>query len=274
MNCSGEEVGVHDGLHVINCKAHGYAHLHPLPSDGDQARLYSHFWDTEKPGAWKKIQEDKPWRWRNYEELLERVEGELDGPRSCLDVGCGLGDFMEFMAHRPGWRIHGVDPDHKARMLSSRWGVVWPRIKRMDYTLVTMNQVLEHLLEPRIVLEEVYKSMAPNGLLLVSVPNDFTNIQKWASRRVGRQWWIHRHHVNYFGFESMEKLLRRCGFEPIHRTTSFPMELFLFLTDYTKKASTGRRLHRLRKLIDPLFPYPWMARKGIGRHVVFLARKT
>lgn len=276
--CAGPVVGRNGGLVVIACHACSLNHLYPLPSEEDQQDLYENFWDGEIPDSQDYIQKDKPWLWRAYRNLISKIERILPHPWSMMDVGCGTGDFLEFIANRPGWRPMGVDPDPKARQLSQRWGAVWPSVPLgTRVSCVAMNQVLEHLRDPYTALMEARAVLKPGGTLLVSTPNDFSGIQKWAERRVGRKWWIHRHHVNYFTPHSLKQILGEAGFEVVYQTTSFPMELFLFFTNYTKSAATGRRIHSIRKFLDRMgvgVLYPWMARHGVGRHITVIARRV
>lgn len=103
-----------------------------------------------------------------YPSLIRHVWGRV------LDVGCGIGDFVEF---RPG--TVGVDVNPHA--------VAWCRRRGLDCQLmetdrlpfpaggfegVVLDNVLEHLAAPEPLLSEIHRVLLPGGRLLVGVPGE------------------------------------------------------------------------------------------------------
>jgi SAM-dependent methyltransferase len=80
---------------------------------------------------------------------------------------------------RQGWRVLGVDisPSAVARVrrelgLPVVLGTLpHPRLKAASFDLVSMWQSLEHVHDPRTVLEEAYRLLVPGGQLLIAAPN-------------------------------------------------------------------------------------------------------
>jgi ABC-type dipeptide/oligopeptide/nickel transport system permease subunit len=119
------------------------------------------------------------------------------------------------------------------------------------------------------------------------VPNDFNALQRAAAADLGRKpWWIvPPHHLNYFDFDSLGRLLRRVGFILAGRTTTFPMELFLLMgEDYTSDDQLGRALHAKRKRLERALAaageagaiealYGALAGVGLGRECVVFATR-
>ena len=100
------------------------------------------------------------------------------------------------------------------------------------------------------------------------------------------EWWVAPlQHINYFNCQSLENLLKKIGFEPRYKTTSFPMELFLLMgDDYIDKAELGRKIHAKRKMFEINMDrsgntalkrrlYDLLAGIGLGRQVTVMARK-
>ena len=57
--------------------------------------------------------------------------------------------------------------------------------------------------------------------------------------------------MNYFNFDSLERTLRRCGFEPRMREATFPMEWFLLQgIDYIGRDDIGRKCHAQRMALE------------------------
>jgi len=102
--------------------------------------------------------------------LYPKVSAELDG--LVLDVGCGIGDML---AYRPG--TIGVDIDASniewctARQLDAR--LMEPDVLPFDASTfdgVILDNVLEHIAEPRPLLSEIRRVLKPASKLVVGVP--------------------------------------------------------------------------------------------------------
>jgi SAM-dependent methyltransferase len=229
--------------------------------------LYGEFWEKDiLPTYGADMDEDRVWKERGWGEVLRHVRvGFL------LDVGCGMGDFMRYVSKIPGWFVAGCDPDPVARESAQRYGVVRASVGacvRSD--VVSMLQVLEHVRDPVAELRAARERLLPGGCLIVSVPNDFTPLQTLFRD----QWWIHRHHVNYFSRESLRGLLEREGFRVEWETTSFPTPIWRL---FSRGHRSGRFFHRVRKALDWMglrHLYPLFAKTGLGRHVVYVARRV
>lgn len=76
--------------------------------------------------------------------------------------------------------------------------------------VITAMHVLEHLSDPRAFVEEVYKKLAPTGILAVAVPN----IASYLAKKDGLSWrYIALEHLSYFSPEVLKRLLKQSGFE-------------------------------------------------------------
>lgn len=101
-----------------------------------------------------------------YPRLMRHVSGRV------LDVGCGIGDFLEYLP-----QAVGVDVNPHAVEWCRRRGLNC-RLMETDrlpfpndsFDGVVLDNVLEHIAEPQPLLEEILRVMAPGGRLLVGVP--------------------------------------------------------------------------------------------------------
>src|SRR5213082_544358 len=103
----------------------------------------------------------------------------LEG-KTALDVGCGAGLLAEPLA-RLGAKVTGLDAtpeliavarEHAAAMgleIDYRAGDVQSLEARFD--LVTAMEVIEHVADPAQFVKAVAKRLAPDGLLVLSTPN-------------------------------------------------------------------------------------------------------
>jgi SAM-dependent methyltransferase len=228
-----------------------------------------------------------------YADVEEAVRGAGGARATLLDVGCGTGDFVEH-ASQSGWRARGVEPSRlasergRARGLDVFQGTLEAALEAHTgpgYDAITMLNVLEHVPDPVAYVRQCRALLAPDGALAIVVPNDFTIVQEAARVAIGteRRWWVASpDHINYFDFDSIERLLRGEGFVVHERTCNFPMELFLLLgEDYVTQPELGPRCHERRQRMEAALPvetrralYRSFAAAGLGRNCVVVARRA
>ncbi len=146
-----------------------------------------------------------------------------------LDVGSATGDFLA-AARELGWEAHGIDLSPHAAAVARRRGLdvtvgtlADAQFQAASFDVVTMLDVLEHLVDPVAELREVHRVLRPGGLLCVETPN-------WGSvyRHILRRRWAAlqpRLHLLYFDARTASRLLDRAGFD-ITWTTSEIVALF------------------------------------------------
>lgn len=279
---------------VLDCDLCGFAHLEPVPDEVELQRYYADtFYTDSKPDYIRRFEEDLPW-WRlQYTEWLDLVSAACEsGGRKLLDLGCGPG-FLLATARELGWDCSGIDASpvavqyaREALGLNVIQGFVEGDLGTAMYDAVVLNCVLEHVAAPRLLLERVWKCLKPGGITCVVVPNDFSVLQHAAREELDKtEWWVAvPDHINYFNYESLERLLARVGFQPVARTTNWPMEFFLLMgEDYVGDDAFGRRLHHKRVSLDLQLGkyaeserrrfYRSLAELGWGRDAVVIARK-
>lgn len=96
-----------------------------------------------------------------------------------LDVGCSEGGFGGLLQNK-NREVWGIEPHTQAAMVAeSRLhrvlnGTIESELTALpdDYfDLIVFNDVLEHLVEPGMVLKNVMKKLNKDGALLASIPN-------------------------------------------------------------------------------------------------------
>lgn len=161
--------------------------------------------------------EDVHWwfvaRRRIFLSLLDRyLKDGSATPRRILDVGCGTGTMLTYLA-RYGV-AEGIDMDEDAIQYCHQRGLTRvsqagaDRLPFADGTfgLVTALDVIEHIDDDRAALREVLRVLSPGGSFLVAVP---------AYRFLwGRQDDINLHKRRYLARELRERLAST-GFEVV-----------------------------------------------------------
>ena len=98
----------------------------------------------------------------------------LESSNSVLDVGCGDGFFLSLLPHQNKF---GLEFNPRAVAAAQQRGI---NVKCGDlagldsasFDAITIFHVLEHLSEPISLLNQALRVLKPNGLLIISVPNN------------------------------------------------------------------------------------------------------
>jgi 2-polyprenyl-3-methyl-5-hydroxy-6-metoxy-1,4-benzoquinol methylase len=282
----GRIIGERDGLRVLDCSDCGYAHLETMPGAAELDSYYaSDFWQKEKAGELDRYLEQREWlamRHGDWLILLAQHTPEM----SLLDVGCGYGFFLQD-AEAASWEVGGIEPSNKAARyaqsilpMDTLHKIGWNDYVGMGWGALSAMWMIEHLLAPLEFLRWAHSRLLPGGVLLLTVPNDFSQAQNEINHRVNRPfWYIHSTHLNYFTPSSIANLLGLAGFQIIERQATFQMEEYLMTDDYTVDDSIGRSVHKRVRDLElsvvrqtRLELYGRNGAMGYGRDLVLIAK--
>jgi len=185
-----------------------------------------------------------------------------------LEVGCGEG-WLLAAAEAAGYDVRGLDfSDHGLRAFHPRllprvsFGDAFENLQRLiddgaSFDVVALEHVLEHVLDPEALLGGLQRLIAPGGVAVITVPNDFSPLQQLARRTgaIDRDFWVAPpQHLNYFDCASLRRFLGRLGFELRLGYASFPIDWFLLHpgSNYVANPAAGKDAHRARMAIDLL----------------------
>ncbi|MGQ9631132.1 MAG: class I SAM-dependent methyltransferase [bacterium] len=209
-----------NGIGIFRCNLCGLIYVAPRPASDFLASYYSGEEYTNLCGMYAAEN-------LSIVKLNLRDGGFFDFERKlppikrALDIGCGSGEFLEFMRDR-GWECYGVDVGSSFVEKSSRKGVNvhWGELSSANYEpnffdFIHASHVLEHVFSPSEVVREVRRIIRPAGMFMVVVPN----VGSPAARLMGRRWrgFSPPHapflHLSAFSRRTIRLLLEREGFK-------------------------------------------------------------
>jgi 2-polyprenyl-3-methyl-5-hydroxy-6-metoxy-1,4-benzoquinol methylase len=225
--CGGETRVLHEGMYddrygypgtftVRACKRCGHRHLAATFSGQELAGLYSDYY----PRSTFDIDAFRPYtETHGFGSWLqgERASAFRSVPRMVrvLDVGCGFGESLAYHEAR-GCQAYGVDADDNILRVGERFGlnVRAGLFDPADYDpgsfdYVTLDQVIEHVADPREFMRGIAHVLKPDGVAIVSTPNSLG----YGARLLGRRWinWHVPYHLQHFSRRSLETIATRSG---------------------------------------------------------------
>jgi 2-polyprenyl-3-methyl-5-hydroxy-6-metoxy-1,4-benzoquinol methylase len=146
-----------------------------------------------------------------------------------LDVGCLRGHFFESMQ---GWECHGIELESQAaEEAKAKYGnnihigtLEDYEFRPKYFDVITLQDVLDHMLDPLDALTKCNVLLKPNGLIIIKVHD----IASLFARLMGARYYalIPPYHLTYFSKKTLAKALGLCGFE-VEEYRYFAHMLFL-----------------------------------------------
>lgn len=133
-----------------------------------------------------------------------------------LDIGCGDGHALTFM-QQLGWDVQGVDIDSAAVQKAQEKGlnVLLGAVDAQNYpdnyfNAITMSHVIEHVIDPFMLLRECYRILKTGGQLVIVTPN----VDSWGHKKFKHNWrgLEPPRHLQIFTSEALRGLSERVGF--------------------------------------------------------------
>ncbi len=146
---------------------------------------------------------------------------EPHGTTGCLlDIGAAAGYLLEGF-QSAGWKGIGVEPNHSMVQLGNQRGIniVHSAFEEFScdrrFQMVTMIQVIAHILDPLQAIEKVRSLLAPHGLVLIET----WDRRSWTARLFGKRW--HEYSppsvVQWFSRRGLDEMMSTSGFAKVKR---------------------------------------------------------
>lgn len=169
-----------------------------------------------------------------------------------LDVGCGDGAFAQVVKKQLNAEVWGIEytesgAENAAKVLDKVFSGpcenVLNQLPNQYFDAVYFNDVLEHLVDPYMVLEVIKTKLSPNGVIISSIPNvryfkTFLRVvflKDWKYEDYGI---MDKTHLRFFTGKSIKRMYEELGYEivkhePINKSKSLKPYLINLLLLFT-----------------------------------------
>lgn len=263
------------GYKVLKCNDCGFVVLDQIVENIQE------FYETEEYRARFDTQTDIAYMQKKFDpdqnRRIHRIGIENMRNRTVADFGAGPGIFIDAIQSVAG-RTIVVEPSSRYReYLSGRGHICFPYAEELlnsgeKVDVAVSFDTIEHIVDVRSFMKNMYDSLVPGGLLVLSMPNN-DDIIRQLCKEAYEPFYYQISHVNYFDRHSTERLLKMTGFIDIEMEFLHKYNIGNLLQWY-KSGKPGNVDTGL--VFDRAFKEHYAAeieRLGIASHIFVRARK-
>lgn len=256
---------------------------HPFPSQADYNNMYlddyyAHSTANNIPFLLKKLSlilQGKRTIFNCIKNVIFPYFSYIKDANTILDIGCGKGVFLDILK-KEGKITYGLEPDEKAVINLRKNGhfatlgnIADSNFNSSFFDLVTMYQVIEHIDNPTLVLNEVHRILKPEGALIIETPNISSSLSKnknhWVNLDLPR-------HVILYDAKSLVALLRKAGFHSEVYIRVSPSDIRH--TFFLKHNIQNRYLKKLTSIcLLPYIVFQYICKMSQGSLLIIIAKK-
>lgn len=147
-----------------------------------------------------------------YSRVLKSIKS-FHHLKVCYDLGCGSGKLMTILNEK-GYDAYGIDVKSRDRVIACNLNKELP-LSSESVDLITSLANIEHLEQPLLNLQEIFRILRKNGVLVLTTPSQAAKpVLEFLAYKLK---WIDeaeiRDHKLYFSKNLLEQYLRKVGFQ-------------------------------------------------------------
>ena len=169
---------------------------------------------------------------RNISEIHQLINFSLKKPSQLkvLDFGMGWGGWCK-AAQLMGLEAYGTEINKKQIEYFKTQGlkvIDWKEIPDYNFDIININQVLEHVPNPSLIISHVKKGLTFDGIIKIGVP-DAQNIKSNLKKDFQSQWFYAKgesyslnpveplQHLNAFNYKALKYIMSQHGFQHLEQ---------------------------------------------------------
>lgn len=200
--------------HLVKCSACGFVFAQKIPTEQELIAYYDGYGRNDYLS---------PITIKRYNELLDQME-PFRKTNKLLDVGCGIGYFLEVAKER-GWEVYGTEYTDRAIEICEGKGITMQqgkldpsKFEAESFDIITSFEVLEHINNPIEEINNFYQLLRKGGLVYLTTPN-FNSLLRY---RLKERYDVitYPEHLSYFTPSTLKKLFTQCGFRKLKIQTT------------------------------------------------------
>lgn len=198
----------HTEFTIIQCSNCDLISQTPIPDEKTLDIVYNSIYE-ESPTYSFGMERNK-----RFQKVVSEIENHVTKPGNFLDIGCSYGDYVKYFKDK-GWKSQGIDLSKNAIDFAKKNGLNCEYSNIDDYKpsnnfdAILMSHVLEHTINPKIVLEKLYSWLSPNGIVLIAVPNAQAKAVKMCFTGQLKPY----EHLYYFSENNLKQLFEKSNFQ-------------------------------------------------------------
>jgi 2-polyprenyl-3-methyl-5-hydroxy-6-metoxy-1,4-benzoquinol methylase len=168
----------------------------------------------------------KAWIRRRYHFIARGIRRRVDAsngkPLRVLDAGCGDGVQLQGLTEIPGLEIWGIDYNsvrtERARRIFQNVRIICGDLlhiplKQNIFDVILCSQVIEHIPQDDVLLEQLAEVLKPRGLLILGTPNEGCLMGYLRNHIFERGILGKTDHVNFYREATLRRKIKTAGFE-------------------------------------------------------------
>ena len=190
---------VDPACHIARCANCGFVFDNPRPVLSELVKFYS------RPAQYDSWLGELPARQIAWQRRLKKMQSTRK-PGTLLDVGTGIGQFLE-VARTSYEAVYGTEVSSVAiHIAKERYGldVFQGTLDSIDwegkvFDNISLFHVLEHVHDPKRLLQKCHSLLSDGGTIAVAVPNEVTSFRAVVRTWMTNRGWKDRSGLGKFG---------------------------------------------------------------------------
>ncbi|MEK7449980.1 MAG: class I SAM-dependent methyltransferase [Planctomycetota bacterium] len=230
-----------NGLNIVRCRDCGLVYVNPRPTPEQLVRFYEQYFPPASENLWQ-----KQMKYIFQKEGRRIIEAMADKTKAVdvLDIGCGMGFFLSLLK-KENYRCYGIEISPTAADFARRHlnlnitqnTLLESGFPDNSFDVITLWYVLEHVPNPKEILQKVRHLLKKDGLVIIRTPQLNVRMDQWLFRLIRLRrilpsrltGWIEKsflinppRHLYDYKADHLRRLMAQLGFKKIKIINSYP----------------------------------------------------